>query len=102
VTAIIVFSLWLFFIRYSPYGNIGAIPEALGHAILMLALALLAMLAALRGKPWLMLAVFVLSLVPVFGYLVTAPGAFRWFGAVNALFLVSGLLMLKGRKERRR
>jgi len=102
VTAVIVFSLWLFFIRYSPYGNIGTVPEALGHSIMMLALSLLAMVAALRRKPWLMLAVFVLSLVPVFGYLVTAPGAFRWFGALNLLFLVSSLLMIKGRQERRR
>jgi hypothetical protein len=49
-----------------------------------------------------MLAVFVLSLIPVFGYLLTAPGAFRWFGALNILFLVSSLLMIKGRNEPRR
>ncbi len=102
VTAVIVFSLWVFFIRYNPYGDIGATPEALGHSILMLVLALVAMLAALRRKPWLMLAVFVLSLIPLVGYLVTTPGAFRWFGALNGLFLVSSLLMIKGRHERRR
>lgn len=100
IGAVIVFALWLFLVRYNPFQDPSATQEFFGHALIMIVLALVAMLAALRARPWLMLAVFVLSSAALAFYL-TEPGAFGWFGLPNALFLVASLLMFKGRAKPR-
>lgn len=98
--AVIVFALWLFLVRYNPFQDPSATQGIFGHALIMIVLALVAMLAALRTKPWLMLAVFVLSVLTVSLY-ATEPGSLWWFGPPNVLFLLASLLMFKGRAKPR-
>jgi hypothetical protein len=98
--AVIVFALWLFLIRYYPFQDPSTTLGTFGHALIMIVLALVAMLASLRAKPWLMLAVFVLSAVTIAFY-TTEPGSFWWFSLPNVLFLLSSLLMFKGRAKAR-
>ena len=98
--AVIVFALWLFLVRYNPFRDPSATQEIFGHALIMIVLALVAMVAALRTRPWLMLAVFVLSAVSV-AYYATEPGSLWWFGLPNGLFLLASLLMFKGRARPR-
>ena len=98
LAAVLVFSFWLFFVRYNPFGDMGASPAAFGQVLLMLVLSLAAMLAALRTKPLMMLTVFALSLIPFGMYILTVPGL-RWAGLLNGLFLLSGLFMLKGQRD---
>lgn len=98
--AVIVFALWLFLVRYNPFQDPSATQEIFGHALIMIVLALVAMLAALRTKPWLMLAVFVLSVLTVSLY-AADPGSLWWFGPPNVLFLLASLLMFKGRAKPR-
>jgi hypothetical protein len=98
--AVIVFALWLFLVRYNPFQDPSATQEIFAHALIMIALSLVAMLAALRAKPWLMLAVFVLAAATVAFY-TTETGGFWWFSLPNVLFLLASLLMFKGRAKRR-
>ena len=99
--AVIVFALWLFLVRYNPFQDPSTTQGTFGHALIMIVLALVAMLAALRAKPWLMLAVFVLTVASV-AFHTTGPGAFWWFSLPNALFLLASLLMFKGRRAKPR
>jgi hypothetical protein len=98
--AVIVFALWLFLVRYNPFPDSSTAQQIFGHALIMIVLALVAMLAALRTKPWLMLAVFVLCVLTVAFY-TTKPGSLWWFGLPNVLFLLASLLMFKGRAKPR-
>ena len=83
---------------FNPYGNRGFTAATYAIVTLMLGIALLGMVAAWKGKPYLMLAVFAVSFVPVGLYALGVPGPFKWIGVFNTLFLVSGLLMVGKRK----
>jgi hypothetical protein len=100
VGAVIVFALWLFLVRYNPFQDPSATQQTLGHALIMIFLALVAMLAALRTKPWLMLSVFLLFMVTIAFY-PPESGSFWWFSLPNVLFLLASLLMFKGRAKQR-
>lgn len=91
-------SLWLVFLFFNPFGNRGITAGSYAIAGLMLGLALVGAVAAWKGKPCWMFAVFALSFVPAGLYMLGAPGPFQWIGRSNALFLISGLLMLVKRK----
>ena len=62
----------------------------------MVAIGILGILAAWRGLPFLMLAVFAFSFFPMGLYLLGTPGIYRWIGVFDFLFLVSGALMVWG------
>ena len=59
------FSLWLVFLFFNPYGNRGITAGSYAIASLMLGLALVGAVAAWKGRPYWMFAVFALSFVPV-------------------------------------
>ena len=86
------------FLFFNPYGNHGITAGSDAIASLMLGLALVGAVAAWKGRPCWMFAVFALSFVPAGLYTLGAPGPFQWVGVTNALFLISGLLMLVKRK----
>ncbi|MEE8178076.1 MAG: hypothetical protein V3T65_08795 [Acidobacteriota bacterium] len=96
--SVVTGSLWLVFLFFNPYGNRGINMGTYAIAGMMLGLALVGAVAAWKGRPIRMFVVFALSFVPVGFYTLGAPGLFRWVGISNALFLVSGLLMLAKRK----
>lgn len=62
-------------------------------AVMML-LALTGIIAALKTRPYPMLAVFLASFVPIGFYMLWTPGIFKWIGIFNLLFLLASLLML--------
>ena len=66
---------------------------------LMLMLALAGMAASLAAKPYWMLALAIISFIPIGLYLLGTPGIFRWVGVLNLLFLAAGLLMLFARRK---
>ena len=92
--------LWLVFLFSAPATESGASTATFFVVLLMVGIATLGALAAWRGRPYLMLAVFVFSLFPMGLYLLGTPGIYRWIGVFDFLFLASGSLMVWGaRKE---
>lgn len=95
-----VISLWGVFGLLNLYGYqslSGSVYLVVG---LMVCLAIVGLFAALTDNPYLMLAVFGFSFVPVGLYLLGTPGILRWIGGFNILFLLSALLNFLGRRER--
>ncbi|MEJ2557013.1 MAG: hypothetical protein P8186_12430 [Anaerolineae bacterium] len=89
---------WVIFIFLNPYSTQATTRESLAIISLMVGLALLGIVAAWKTKPYLMLAVFAVSFIPVGFYVLGTPGIFRWIGIFNVLFFASSLLMLGDRK----
>jgi hypothetical protein len=95
-----VISLWSIFSFLNPYGYEGMSSAVYLIAALMIVLGVVGIVAVLTERSRLMVAVFVLSFVPIGFYLLGAPGLFRWIGIFNILFLLSGLVMLALRHKR--
>jgi hypothetical protein len=92
--------LWMVLVFLSPYGSGGVTRGTYMVAGAMTLLALLGGAAVYKVKPYPLLGVFVASFVPVGFYMIGTPGIFKWIGVFNALFLVSGLLLLGNRRIR--
>ncbi len=90
--------LWGYFVSYNPYAAEGITGATYAVAAGMAVLAILGGVSAWKRRPSFLFAVFVLSFLPVGFYMMGPPGHFKWIGLFNALFLVSGFLMLVGRK----
>ena len=86
--------LWGVFSFLNPYGNQGITGGVYLVAASMALLTIVGLVATLQEKPYLMLAVFGLSFIPVGLYLLGTPGLFRWIGIFNLLFCFSALLHL--------
>jgi hypothetical protein len=69
-------------------------PDTYERMGLMAVLALLGILAALWGKPWLMLIIFAASFVPVGLYMLGVPSSYRLIGIADLLYLLSAVLLL--------
>ena len=91
-------ALWFGFLQSAPSTARGATTATFLVVFLMLGLALLGMVAAWKARPYLMIAVFVLSFFPMGLYLLGTPGIYRWIGVSDFLFLVSGVLLVSGAK----
>lgn len=99
IAAVGVISLWGIFGLLNPYGYQGLTSSVYVVVALMIGLAIVGLFAALTENPYLMLAVFGLSFVPVGIYLLGTPGIFRWIGGFDLLFLLSALLNIMARRE---
>ena len=86
--------LWSVFSFLNPYGYQGFSNSQYLIAGVMTILAIVGLTAALQEKPYIMLAVFGLSFIPVGLYLLGTPGIFKWIGVFNLLLLCSALIYL--------
>ena len=87
-------SLWVVFLIANPYPRQGIKVGTYAVVAAMLVLGLVAIVAVLKTKPYLMLLVFGLSFFPVGLYMSGMEGVIKWVGVFNVLFLPSSLLML--------
>lgn len=89
LTSIGVLGLYLVFVFFNPYR-----PGSLTLPIVaMMVLALVGALAAWWAKPYLMLAIFLVTFVPVGLYMLGTPGLFKWIGILQLVFLLASILM---------
>ena len=82
--------LWVVFLFFNPYDGgfrVGLVAEG------MLLCAVVALMACLHGSRGWMVALFVVSFVPVGLYLLGTPGVFLWIGVANLLYLASAVWM---------
>ena len=94
LASILTSGFWLLFLFSAPARESGASTATFFVVLLMVAIGTLGVLAAWRGRPFLMLAVFVFSFFPMGLYLLGTPGIYRWIGIFDFLFLASGFLMV--------
>ena len=88
------------FLVSNPAGEGGATDATHAVVALMVTLAMLGIVAAWKARPYLMIAVFVLSFLPMGLYLLGTPGMYRWIGVFDFLYLVSGILMISRSKPK--
>jgi len=96
LASLLTSGLWLVFLFSAPSAESGASTATFFVVLLMVGIATLGILAAWRGRPYLMLAVFVFSFFPMGLYLLGTPGIYRWIGVFDFLFLVSGVMLVWG------
>jgi hypothetical protein len=99
LASLLTSSLWLVFLFSAPAVESGASTATFFVVLLMVGIATLGVLAAWRGRPYLMLVVFVFTFFPMGFYLLGTPGIYRWIGMFDFLFLVSGVLMVWGARR---
>lgn len=100
LASLLTAGLWLVFLFSAPSAEGGASTATFFVVLLMVGIAALGVLAAWRGRPYLMLAVFIFSFFPMGLYLLSTPGLYLWIGVFDFLFLVSGVLMVLGARRR--
>jgi hypothetical protein len=99
LASLLTSSLWLVFLFSAPATESGAATATFFVVLLMVGIATLGVLGAWRGRPYLMLAMFVFSFFPMGLYLLGTPGIYRWIGVFDFLYLVSGVLMIVGARR---
>jgi hypothetical protein len=94
---------WLVLLFFNPYDG-GIEVDSLFPITLMIILAMIGLLSALKSKSAIMFIVFVGSFFPIGYYMLGTPGIFKWIGVFNAMYLPSAILMAfnnrKGEAER--
>jgi hypothetical protein len=96
--AVVTLALWGWFLSGNLYNTAGITAATYSVVYLMVLIAVVGVLAAWKAWPHLMLLVFALSFIPMGFYLLGTPGVFFWIGVANLGFLVSGILLRKGRR----
>jgi hypothetical protein len=99
LASLLTTSLWLVFLFTAPATESGASTATFFVVLLMVGIATLGVLAAWRGRPYLMLAMFVFSFFPMGLYLLGTPGIYRWIGVFDFLYLISGVVMIVGARR---
>jgi hypothetical protein len=91
-------ALWIILVYFNPYSNgdntVSNTTIVTVYRVFLPAIA--ALVSSIFRKPWLMLIVF-LWFLPAGLYLAGTPGIFKYFGLVEASYLVSAFLMIVGR-----
>jgi len=93
--------LWVCAIWF-PSGGLTLSGASIVVAGLMALLAIFAVIASVKGHGLVLLGVFVASFLPVGAYLLGLEHWLRWVGALDALLVPAGLLILGGSRARAR
>lgn len=94
--------LWIILTFYNPYTHEHVDNDVLLNTLFTLFVpACVALLASIITKPSLMLIAFVWSL-PISLYIAMTPSIFKMFGITSVLFLISGILMIRDIRSRRK
>ena len=99
--ALSAITLYVVLVFFNPYVTSPGQGEAdvMPHVVvaLMVALALTAAWASLRGKPLVLVLAFILSFVPFGLYMLGTPGVFLWIGVADLLYLFAALVLAGAR-----
>lgn len=90
--------LWISLNFFNPYTNVVESEIVIRTLFLMVIPACLGVAAAITNRVGFMFVIFLWSL-PMSFYLFFTPGIFAWYGIVAIAYLVSFLLMRKGKKD---
>lgn len=90
-------ALWVFALWFPGAAEVFAGSWSVAIALLMMIVALLALIASIKGHANLMLAMFLASFLPIGAFMLYANHWLRWVGIFDLLLLVGALLMRFGR-----
>jgi hypothetical protein len=85
--------LWLWALG-TPQGAFSHSPVNIAIGVLMMLFAIFAVIASVRGHGLALLIMFIMSFLPVGGYLFGIPHWLRWIGISDLGFLMAGLMIL--------
>ncbi|NUU79225.1 hypothetical protein [Paenibacillus xylanilyticus] len=92
--------LWVILILFNPYTHERAENDVIISTLFSLFIpACLAWLASIIQKPSLMFIAFFWSL-PISLYMTMTPSVFKWFGVTSIMYLISGILIIRGIRSR--
>ena len=94
IASVAVVILWIEFIIAIQQNPLIVARETWLIGALMIVLAIAGAAAALTGRPFGMILVFVISFFPVGAYLLGVRSIFRLIGIANLFFLTAGILIL--------
>jgi len=97
VASVGTFSLYIVLVFFNPYSP----GDLTAPIIAMMLVTIIGGIVAVFAQPYLMLACFGVSFIPIGFYMLGTPGIFRWIGIFNLLYLVaSGLMIVAKRKTK--